>query len=169
MALQYYPSARQSANCLKRKHIDSGNISNDMFKFRASSILANIDWVDHVVADVSTHVPATVNPKLTTGEQKMNANSSLQDYFINMMKSRGYSGSTHCTLTCGYNNKPSVSHVCDCYEKYDRLCTLYLTRIVPPSNVSNSNTKYPAMESLSRKPSVPPTSCKSERSSSKPD
>jgi hypothetical protein len=109
-----------------------------MFKFRASSILANIDWVDHVVADVSTHVPATVNPKLTTGEQKMNANSSLQDYFINMMKSRGYSGSTHFTLTCGYNNKPSVSHLCDYFPKYDRMCTSYLTRIVPPFNVSTA-------------------------------
>lgn len=165
MALQYYPSARQSANCLKRKHIDSGNISNDMFKFRASSILTNMDWVDHVVADVSTRAPATIHPKPTPGDQKLNA-TSLQDFFINMMKSRGYSGLTHCTLTCGYNNKPSVSHVCDYYEKCDISCT-YLTRM-PLSNVSNSNTRYRATESLLPRPSVLPTCCKSERSS-KPD
>ncbi|KAL3792310.1 hypothetical protein HJC23_006222 [Cyclotella cryptica] len=111
MALQYYPSVSQSSNRLKRKHIEVGNISNVMFESMASSILANIDWVDHVVADVSTHEPAKIIPKPPLGEQRLNAKSSLQDFFINMMKSRGYSGSTYCTLTSGYNNKPSQHQI----------------------------------------------------------
>jgi hypothetical protein len=37
---------------------------------------------------------------------------SPQEFFMAMLQSRGYPGTTYCSLKCGYHNSPTVSCVC---------------------------------------------------------
>ena len=38
---------------------------------------------------------------------------SPQEFFMAMLQSRGYPGTTYCSLKCGYHNSPTVSCVCN--------------------------------------------------------
>lgn len=96
MALQFSP--QHNAVCgRKRKH-------------QEKSVFSDIDWLDQVVADVSTTKPchepgAAVAPPI---DKKVKVEPCLQEFFTNMLRSRGYPASTHSSLSCGYNNKPTV-------------------------------------------------------------
>lgn len=75
----------------------------------SSSMFTKLDWVDHVVADVVATEPCH---KTIEVERKMKVEPCLHEFFTTMLQSRGYPASTHSTLTCGYNNKPTVRQCC---------------------------------------------------------
>ncbi|KAL7515559.1 hypothetical protein ACHAXN_012719 [Cyclotella atomus] len=77
-----------------------------------SSMFSNIDWLDQVVADVSTAKPfhEAATPAVAV-EEKVKVEPCLQGFFINMLQSRGYPATTYASLACGYNNKPTQHQV----------------------------------------------------------
>lgn len=102
MAYQLPRDSQQYVICgMKRKHPEE-----------PSSMFKKLDWVDQVIADA-----APVKPCHDAVVSKVKVEPCLQEFFTNMLKSRGYSGKTHDTLSCGYNNQPTVRqndqvHVC---------------------------------------------------------
>ena len=42
-------------------------------------------------------------------EERRDNSINPQDYFSSLLKSRGYPGTTFCSLKCGYHNTPTVS------------------------------------------------------------
>ena len=60
----------------------------------------------------SQAIQTTDDGTLLTMERRMDNKleiSSPQEYFSSMLKSRGYPGTTFCSLKCGYHNSPTVS------------------------------------------------------------
>ena len=118
MEFRYYTSSPHQDVSLKQKRTDA---AVPMKMFTPASILTNIDWVDHVVADVATNTPLKVSsePKPC---QEAKSEPSLQEFYTKMIQDRGYPGSTHSTLSCGYNNKPTVSPFFFCLgERYGQV------------------------------------------------
>jgi hypothetical protein len=106
MEYRYYTSSpHQDVSLKKRKRTDA-DVPTKMFT--PASILTKIDRVDHVVAGVATNTPLIVSSEPNPC-QEAKSEPSLQEFYTKMIQDRGYPGSTHSTLSCGYNNKPTVS------------------------------------------------------------
>lgn len=131
MALQCSPEQNAVVCNLKRNH-------------EAISMFSNIDWLDQVVADVSKkkpcHAPSVTAPAAAPTEKKAKpVEPCLQEFFTNMLRSRGYPATTHSTLSCGYSNKPTVSLFIGCILFV--LCTIMssltpsLSRLTAISNI----------------------------------
>jgi hypothetical protein len=93
-------------------------------------MFSNIDWLDQVVADVSTAKPfhEAATPAVAV-EEKVKVEPCLQGFFINMLQSRGYPATTYASLACGYNNKPTVGFMLA--VRYDRFIASNSSPFVP--------------------------------------
>lgn len=108
-----------SGNTRKRPHslINNSILSHQQpsMKPLSASITLPITATDHV----------SINNQLGVCQQQMHGSVSSisllerrdnsinpQEYFSSLLKSRGYPGTTFCSLKCGYHNTPTVSSKC---------------------------------------------------------
>ena len=118
-------------NNRKRHHSDMANMSeqpNRTTRQLSSSINLPITSAAHMSNQILNKAPpthtlstqslasqaiqTTDDGTLLTMERRMDNKleiSSPQEYFSSMLKSRGYPGTTFCSLKCGYHNSPTVS------------------------------------------------------------
>ena len=126
-------------NNRKRHHSDMANMSEQPNRTSpttqlSSSINLPITSAAHMSNQISNKAPpthtlstqslasqaiqTTDDGTLLTMERRMDNKleiSSPQEYFSSMLKSRGYPGTTFCSLKCGYHNSPTVSCWYHCY------------------------------------------------------
>ena len=95
MALEFSPQSQQNTMCGIKRKADS----------TPSSMFTKLDWLDSVVADVTA---SEISAHESSVDKKVKVEPCLQEFFINMLQSRGYPASTHATLACGYSNQPTV-------------------------------------------------------------
>jgi len=124
------PTTSVNNNNRKRHHSDITNMSeqpNRTTRQLSSSINLPITSAAYLSNQISNKPPAhtlstqslasqaiqtTDDGTLLTMERRMDNKleiSSPQEYFSGMLKSRGYPGTTFCSLKCGYHNSPTVS------------------------------------------------------------
>ena len=102
-----------------------------------SSMFTKLDWLDSTVADATaSKMPAHESAV----EKKVKVEPCLHDFFINMLQSRGYPGSTHATLDCGYSNQPTVRSSSSTksrseFDAHFSLCVHTLLHITATSSV----------------------------------
>jgi hypothetical protein len=94
MALEFSPQSQQNTMCGMKRKADS----------TPSSMFTKLDWLDSVVADVTA---SKISSHESSVDKKVKVEPCLQEFFINMLQSRGYPASTHATLACGYSNQPT--------------------------------------------------------------
>lgn len=126
------PTSVNNNNNRKRYHSDMANMSEQPNRTTptrqlSSSINLPITSAAHlsnqIMSKAPTHtlstqslasqaIQTTDDGTLLTMERRMDNKleiSSPQEYFSSMLKSRGYPGTTFCSLKCGYHNSPTVS------------------------------------------------------------
>ena len=106
-----------SGNTRKRPHslINNSILSHQQpsMKPLSASITLPITATDHVNINNQLGVyQQQMHGSVSSISQRRDNSINPQEYFSSLLQSRGYPGTTFCSLKCGYHNTPTVSSKC---------------------------------------------------------
>ena len=119
------PMVIEPSHSRKRLHSDITGTSMDQHQKHGYSVQANSSLhtsgthsfpIQLAMSPIHEVAPSSPESFIVTNTlERMafkNVVMSPQEFFMAMLQSRGYPGTTYCSLKCGYHNSPTVSCVC---------------------------------------------------------